>query len=218
MSGILLLHIKAVQIWEPTFKADPELVNKVRQGEFRLVFLQPEFCRTSNGLGQSMTAHRVRFVEAVFCIVVDEAHLIYQWRTFRTSYGHLANLCFTFSYAAFMLCSATMMTYTRRFVHCTMNLGPNVSFIHRSIDRANVFIAVKPILYGTKDRRDLYYLLLEGIKHPANIPQTIVFVESRPDAKQACDELWARVPSSWLATSHFSFTFCECSTVLSIKR
>jgi hypothetical protein len=212
------LGIKATQISEQTIKADPELVNKVRQGEFRLVFLQPEFCHGSNGLWQSMTARRTRFVETVFCVVVDEAHLIHQWRTFRTSYGHLANMRYTFNHAAFMLCSATMMAYTRRFVHRTMNLGPNVSFIHRSVDRPNIFIAVKPILHGTKDHRDLYYLLPEGIKHPAEIPQTIVFMDSRPDAKQACDEFWTRIPASWLATSHFRFIFCECSTVLSAKR
>ena len=111
-----------------------------------------------------------------------------------------------------------MMAYTRRFVHRTMNLGPNVSFIHRSVDRPNVFIAVKPILHGTKDHRNLYYLLPEDIEHPADIPQTIVFMDSRPDAKQACDEFWRRVPASWLATSHFHFLFCECSTVLSAKR
>jgi Lhr-like helicase len=99
-----------------------------------------------------------------------------------------------------------------------MNLGPNVSFIHRSVDRPNVFIAVKPIVHGTKDYRDLYYLIPDGIHHPANIPQTIVFVDSRPDAKQMCDEFWTRVPTSWVASSHFSFIFCECSTALSAKR
>jgi len=218
VEGAARLGIRAAQISEQTIKADPDLVNKVRLGEFRLVFFQPEFCHASNGLWQSMTTHGTRFVEAVFCVVVDEAHLIHQWRTFRTSYGHLVNIRHTFSLASFIFCSATMTTYTRRFIHRTMNLGPNVSFIHRTVDRPNVFIAVKPIVYGTKDHRDLYYLLPEGIKHPADIPQTIVFVDSRPDTKKACDEFWTRVPASWLATSHFSFIFCECSTVLSAKR
>ena len=218
VSGAARLGIKAAQISEQAIKADPDLVDKVRQGEFRLVFLQPEFCHASNGLWRRMTAPRTRFAQGVFCVVIDEAHLIHQWRTFRASYGHLANMRHTFTHASFMLCSATMITYTRRFVHRTMNLGPNLSFIHRSVDRPNVFIAVKPIVHGTKDHHDLYYLVPEDIHHPANIPQTIVFVDSRPEAKQMCDEFWTRVPTSWVALSHLSFIFGECSTALSAKR
>jgi len=218
VAGAARFGIKAVQISEQALKVDPELVNKIQHGEFRLVFLQPEFCHGSNGVWRSMTAPRTRFVEGVFCVVVDEAHLIHQWRTFRTSYGNLANMRYTFNHASFMLCSATMMASTRRFVHRTMNLVPNVSFIHRSVDRPNVFIAIKPIMHGTKDHKDLYYLLPEGIEHPADIPQTIVLVDSRPDAKQVCDEFWTRIPVSWLAISHFRFLICECRTVLSAKR
>jgi len=50
VAGAARLAIKAVQISEQTIQADLELVNKVRQGEFHLVFLQPEFCHGSNGL------------------------------------------------------------------------------------------------------------------------------------------------------------------------
>jgi hypothetical protein len=218
VSGAAQLGIKAVQISEKTIKEDPELINRVRDGEFRLVFLQPEFCHASNGQWRKMTGLKTKFVESVFSIVIDEAHLIHQWRTFRTRYGHLASLRHTFNQASYMLCSATMMGYTRRFIHRTLNLGPNVSFIHRSVDRPNVYIAVKQIFEGTKDHRELYYLVPNGITHPAEIPQTIVFIDSRPDAKQACDKFWALAPAEWITVSHYRFVFCECSTVLSTKR
>jgi superfamily II DNA helicase RecQ len=183
VSGAAQLGIKAVQISEKTIKEDPELINRVRDGEFQLVFLQPEFCHASNGQWHKMTGLKTKFVESVFSIVIDEAHLIHQWRIFRTRYGHLASLRHTFNQASYMLCSATMMGYTRRFINRTLNLGPNVSFIHRSVDRLNVYIAVKQIFEGTKDHRELYYLGPNSITHPAEIPETIVFIDSRPDTK-----------------------------------
>jgi len=68
------------------------------------------------------------------------------------------------------------------------------------------------------DHRELYYLLPDGTRHPAEIPQTIVFLDSQPDAKQACDEFWARAPAKWIGVDYYRFVFCECSTVLSAKR
>jgi len=120
------LGINAVQITEQSIKENPDLINSVRDGEFRLVFLRPEFCLPANDHWRMMTLRKSKFVKGVFCIVIDEAHLIHQWRTFRTAYGHLSILRHTFQRAAYMLCSATMTSYTRRFVHRTLNLGPNV--------------------------------------------------------------------------------------------
>jgi len=212
------LGISAVQISEQTLQDIPHLLDRISNGEFRLVFMQPEFCQPSNPSWRKLTLGRTKFAQGVYCVVIDEAHLIHQWTTFRTSYGHLSVLRHTFQQAVYMLCSAMMTSYTRRFVHRTLQLGPKVPFIHRSIDRPNVFIAVKKISQGTKDHRELYYLVPKGIRHPAEIPQTIVFLDSRPDAKLACDEFWELIPREWMARGEFRFVFAECSSVLSTKR
>jgi superfamily II DNA helicase RecQ len=194
----------------------PRLLDKVKLGDYRIVFVQPEFCQASNADWRKITAPNSRFLKKT-AIVIDEAHLIHQWRSFRERYTHLASLRHVFG-APFLMCSATMMPYVRRFVHRTMHLNPRVSFVHRSVDRTNVFISVQRITTTTSHHGQLYFLVLKGIQHPAQIPQTVVFVDSRPDAKKACDEFWTLVPSEWKERPEYKYVFAECSTILTSKR
>jgi hypothetical protein len=110
-----------------------------------------------------------------------------------------------------------MSPYTRRFVHGSLNMRPGTGFIHRSVDRPNIYIAARRIRHGIATHRDLYFLFPQGCSHPRDIPQTVVFTDSRKDAHHACAEFWKLVPDSWRA--QYPMTFAECSTInTSIRR
>jgi hypothetical protein len=104
-----------------------------------------------------------------------------------------------------------MSPYTRRFVHSTLNMRPNTGFIHRSVDRPNIYIGARKIRHGIATHRDLYFLFPPGCSHPREIPQTVVFTDNRKDAHHACAEFWNLVPNDWKAL--YPFTFAECSTI-----
>jgi superfamily II DNA/RNA helicase len=123
-----------------------------------------------------------------------------------------------FAEAPFLLLSATMMPYIWRFIHLSLHLNPRVSFVQRSIDRSNVFIGVERISTKTSDHRQLYFLVPSNMQHPAQIAQTVVFIDSRPDAKRVCDEFWKLIPPEWKDQREFKYIFAECSTISTPKR
>jgi hypothetical protein len=110
-----------------------------------------------------------------------------------------------------------MSPYTRRFIHGSLNMRPGTGFIHRTVDRPNIYIGARKIRHGIATHRDLYFLFPDGCSHPRDIPQTVVFTDSRKDAHHACAEFWRLVPDTW--KSLYPFTFAECSTInTSIRR
>jgi hypothetical protein len=214
------LGIPAVQLTQQTMQDIPHIIERIKAGEFRLLFMVPEFCQQGNRFWKNLINPKNgnTFCRRVICIAIDEAHLIQQWRSFRVQYTHFGSLRFLFSQAAYLLCSATMAPHTRRFVHRTMNLGRNVSLVHRSVDRPNVFLSMRCISGSVKNHSQLYFLIPPGISHPGQIPQTIVFIDSRPEAQAACSEFWKLVPPEWATKSEYAFVFCECCTILTVKR
>jgi len=211
------LGLTAVQVNDRTINEIPDLIGKLQRCEYRVVFTLPEFSQTGNSHWRKLTALNSSFLKKPV-IVIDEAHLIHQWRSFRERYTQLGGLRHSFSGVPFLMCSATMTPYIRQFVHRSLHLNPLVSFIQRSVDRSNVFVSIHQITCKTLDHRQLYFLVPSGVEHPAQIPQTVVFIDSRPDAKQAFDEFWALVPPEWKAIREFKYIFAECSMILTQKR
>lgn len=211
------LGLTAVQVNDRTIHEIPDLIGKLQRCEYRVVFTLPEFSQTGNSHWRKLTALNSSFLKKPV-IVIDEAHLIHQWRSFRERYTQLGGLRHSFSGVPFLMCSATMTPYIRQFVHRSLHLNPLVSFIQRSVDRSNVFVSIHQITCKTLDHRQLYFLVPSGVEHPAQIPQTVVFIDSRPDAKQAFDEFWALVPPEWKAMREFKYIFAEYSTILTQKR
>jgi superfamily II DNA/RNA helicase len=114
-----------------------------------------------------------------------------------------------------MALSATLSPYGRRFVHRSFDMSAETSFIHRSIDRPNIYLHTRITESTLKDYKELYWLAPAAIRHPADIHQTIVFIDSRGGCKKACSEFWnlEYIPEQWKV--RYPWTFWEVSTVLS---
>jgi superfamily II DNA helicase RecQ len=199
-------------------KANPGLVDAVRKGEYQLVLVQPEFCVKSNPDFLKLTAEGSPFRRRIVGIVGDEIHLAHAWRTFRERWSCLGSIRPLLPGVPVMALSATLTPYVRRFVHRTFDLMAETSFIHRSIDRPNIYLHTRMTESSLRDFRELYWMVPQAIRHPADISPTIIFIDSRGGCKKACSEFWNldRIPVEWRA--RYPWTFFEVSTVLSATK
>lgn len=165
-----------------------------------------------------MTAEDTALQSRIIGIVVDEAHLTHSWRSFRVQWGSIGAIRPFFPGVPIMTLSATVTPYVRRFIHRSLDMMPATRFIHRSVDRPNIYLHTRLTTGGLKSHKDLYWLVPIGIRHPADIYQTIVFSDSRDDCQKACTEFWklSRTPSAW--KRDYPWTFAEVTTALNNRR
>jgi hypothetical protein len=196
-------------------KANPGLIDSICKGDYQLVLVQPEFCVKSNPDFLKMTAEGSQFRRRIIGIVGDEIHLAHAWRTFRERWASLGSIRPLLPGIPVMALSATLTPYVRRFVHRTFDMMAETSFIHRSIDRPNIYLHTRMTESTLKDYRELYWMVPQAIRHPADISPTIIFIDSRGGCKKACSEFWNLdcIPSEWKV--RYPWTFFEVSTALS---
>ena len=117
-----------------------------------------------------------------------------------------------------MAVSATMAPYVRRFVHDSIGMMPKTRFIHRPIDRPNIYLAAVPIAKGVKTFEDLAFAAREWLQtgEAFLIPQTIIFMDNKTHVCQACSKLWEGLPDEWRITNPMAIA--EMSTALSDRR
>jgi superfamily II DNA helicase RecQ len=143
------LGIKACALHMTGTIANPGLIQRIREGQYEMVYVSPEWCVISNPGFQILSASST-FRKRLGGIVIDEAHLCHAWRTFRPRYESLGLLRSFFPTTPVMAVSATMTPYVRRFVHTSVGLLPKTRFIHRPIDRPNIYLAAVPITKGVQ--------------------------------------------------------------------
>jgi len=146
-----------------------------------------------------MTAEDTALRHQIIGIVVDEAHLVHAWRSFRVQWGSIGTIRPFFPGVPIMTLSATVTPYVRRFIHRNLDMMPETSFIHRSVDRSIIYLHTQWIEWGLNTHKDLYWLVPLQIRHPADIHQTIVFSDSHNDCQKACTEFWQleQIPVEW---------------------
>ena len=146
-----------------------------------------------------MTAEDTALRHQIIGIVVDEAHLVHAWRSFRVQWGSIGTIRHFFPGVPIMTLSATVTPYVRRFIHRNLDMMPETSFIHRSVDRSIIYLHTQWIEWGLNTHKDLYWLVPLQIRHPADIHQTIVFSDSHNDCQKACTEFWQleQIPVEW---------------------
>ena len=83
--------IKVVAINMASSQQDAGLVDRILNGQFELVFVSPEWCVPHNKNVQALVQSET-FRKRIGGIVIDEAHLVHGWRTFRPHYEYLGLL------------------------------------------------------------------------------------------------------------------------------
>jgi superfamily II DNA or RNA helicase len=195
------LGIKAVQLSAATMKEDPNLLNKVRGGEFSIVFVAAEFTAGEGWRSlilDDRTGRKPNFAQSLRRIIIDEAHLVREWRVFRPHYRNLGLLRTRFPRVPIMACSATLPKATLAYIHKSLYLERPTVLCDMPTDRPNITLFTAPIPKGQpKSMTPLLDLVPkelvltwnpeffgdgDAVWNPWNIPKTLVFI----DDKNAC--------------------------------
>ena len=125
-------------------------------------------------------------------LVIDEVHLVYVWRQFRTTYTSSSQMRTLWPKVPIMTLSATFALHVASYMHKSLELMRRVKLIRRTIDRPNIFFARRPITNGSS------FTVLDCImpNYACNIrmiPKTMIFLDSRPGVCLLTDYLLLRL-------------------------
>jgi superfamily II DNA or RNA helicase len=227
-----VLGIKAIQLSAATMREDPELLNKVRGGEYSMVLVAAEF--TASDAWKSLirddrTGRVPSFAQSLRRIIIDEAHLVREWCVFRPHYRNLGLLRTRFPRVPIMACSATLPKDTLAYIHKSLHLESPTILCDMPTDRPNISLFTAPI---RKRQVDSFQPLLDLVPEnvatwdpelfgeadwsPLNMPKTLVFI----DDKNACCTLTTLLINKFpehLRRSEARDVICEYHSTMSQK-
>ena len=147
------------------------------------------------GLEQS---HKKSVFASRLCgLIIDEAHLVYVWRQFRSNYASLSRMRTLWPKVPIMTLSATFAPHVATYVHKSLELMKGAKLIRRQIDRPNIYLARREISnQSTFD--DLKFIIPNYACDIRLIPKTMIFVDSRPMVCALTDYLLKILSLAWV--------------------
>ena len=139
------------------------------------------------------------FNQHLISIVIDEAHCISQWGSFRSEYRDIGRIRFLQRKPCPILAtSATMSPAVIEDVKKVLHLRTESLFISQcSTDRPNISIVVRPILNPIRSFRDLSFLLRNWKLGSPPPPKFIVFFDNINTSIQAALFLRSLLPHEY---------------------
>jgi ATP-dependent helicase YprA (DUF1998 family) len=194
VQNAMKMGIQAVQLSAATMREDPDLLRKVREGEYSMVLVAAEFTATEAWrtlIRDDRTGRNPSFAQSLRRIVIDEAHLVREWRQFRPHYRNIGLLRTRFPRAPIMACSATLPEATLSYIHKSLHLETPTVLCDMPTDRTNISLFTAPIERGQLQTRAPLLELVpteaatwdpgssEPEWDPMDIPKTLVFIDDR---------------------------------------
>ena len=148
-----------------------------------------------NGAFEKLLQDKV-FNSHLISIIIDEAHCISQWGSFRREYRDIGRL----RYLQRTLCpilatSATMSAAVIEDVKNVLRLRQDNLFTSRcSTDRTNIAIIVRPIVNPVNSYRDLSFVLSDWKPGNTPPPKFIVFFDNIKNSIDACNHVRLLLP------------------------
>lgn len=100
------------------------------------------------------------FTSKIMGVVIDEAHCVSQWGSFRPEYKEISRLHSVLPGIKFHIASATLPRFVLTDVLGILHITPDQLFtLHRSNDRPNVAIVVREIQHPLTSFADLDFLV-----------------------------------------------------------
>uniref|UniRef100_A0A1B6D7V2 ATP-dependent DNA helicase n=3 Tax=Clastoptera arizonana TaxID=38151 RepID=A0A1B6D7V2_9HEMI len=154
--------------------AKSTVLNKILNGEYRVVYLTPEWCSTD--FGKDILT-RISKTLLLNLVAIDEAHCVSQWGfDFRTSYRKLGELRNLLSNVPFLCVTATATPRVRNDIIASLNLR-NANITITSFDRPNLYLSVS--LKGADIVNDLTKFM-ERIQNKLQFPgPTIIYCPTK---------------------------------------
>jgi superfamily II DNA/RNA helicase len=188
------LQLNPIALTKDNVDKDPTIWPRLDRGEYNLVFASPEILmdRLSHFYNETMKKRDIAFRKKLKLIAVDEAHVIWECVTFRKYYGRIGQLRASFPNVPILAISATLPPHVREYIResCLMQ-EPRLMILPGRRTNIDIVIAPQP----SKSIQPLRKLIPNSIHNTAEIPKTLIFVDSIKDACKISRKLRKRLNS-----------------------
>ena len=162
-----------------------------------------------HGGGFDRLLRKTHFTSRIIAIIVDEAHCVKLWGSFRPQYRELGRLRHLLPDTVLIaIVSATLPATLRPDVVSVLGItGKDLHTIQLSNDRSNVSLVVRKMKYPANSYKDLYFLVQDtrsdstdesdapdGPRVPQHREKFVVFFDNKNDAVAASDYLRSQLP------------------------
>lgn len=162
---------------------------------YRVIITNPEMLLRPGKTGFIALFKNPEFTARLLDIVIDEAHCVSQWGSFRPEYKELRRLKHFVRGIKFHITSATLPKPVLTDVLRILNISPEqVHTVHRSNDRSNVAIVVRKIKYSLSSFADLFFLVDKWAAGGTPPPKFLILFDSILECTTAALVLRGRLP------------------------
>ncbi|KAM6491382.1 P-loop containing nucleoside triphosphate hydrolase protein [Amanita muscaria] len=187
-AGIGGIFISAKTAMEDNFRA-------IAAHRYRVIVVNPEELMRPKGGFEKLMKDKL-FINSLIGIVIDEAHCISQWGSFRPEYRHIGQLRYLpRKHCPYLITSATMSPAVVVDIKKVLNLDEEKLFLSRcSVNRSNFAIIIHPIAHSLGSFFDLKFLLHDWKPGDVPPPKFLVFFDNVQTAVNAAKFLRSLLP------------------------
>ncbi|KAF8152224.1 P-loop containing nucleoside triphosphate hydrolase protein [Crassisporium funariophilum] len=191
MAGFKAISISANSATAHNFQA-------IENFKYQAVIISPEQMTKSEGGFERLTKNS-SFTERIISTIFDEAHTIRAWGGFCPEYREVGRLRYMLPKGIpFLITTATMPEVVLDDVKEVLQLRmDNLLMFHRSSDRPNIHIVVRPICNPLNSFLDLTFLLHTWKPGRAPPPKFLVFFDDIQESIKACQFLKSLLPPEY---------------------
>lgn len=162
-----------------------------------MIVTNPELLMKSNpNSGFAKLFQNSRFTSKIMGVVIDEAHCVSQWGSFRPEYKEISRLHSVLPGIKFLITSATLPRFVLTDVLGILHITPDQLFtIHRSNDRPNVAIVVREIQHSLTSFADLDFLVDGWASGGPPPPKFLIIFDDKNECVKAAKRLRSRIPA-----------------------
>ena len=189
------LNIPAVALTADYIQKNPGVWSRLEAGVYSVVLASPEILLVHGSvfLLRVVRNRTCAFTKRLACIAIDEAHLVWGWRTFRKDYAGLSTLRHCYPKVPLMALSATLTPNVLEYIRKSLNMRDSVRLYKRPMDRPNIMQMVAKI--KTPKEFDELAFLVPTAGAASAIPKTMVFVDSLDDGMTLAHHLRNLLPA-----------------------
>lgn len=162
---------------------------------YRVIITNPEILLQPGNTGFSKLLRSEAFTSRIIALVLDEAHCISVWESFRPAFKEIGRLRHLIDNVRFHLTSATLPKHILTDVLNSVNIPRDDVFkIHRSNARPNIAVVVREIQHSLTSFKDLNFIVDDWAAGGPTPGKFLILFDSIDECVKAGRHLRWRLP------------------------